>query len=143
MDVPITIGYSVDIAAELQVTAGFDFEADVEYGIQYEAENGWSPIGKEQTSYHVHDPTFSQQIDITAYTYVEPQFNMDLYGIAGPFFNMQPRIDGQFDENDGQYCVDIGDTIAVNIGAELAWPINEEKSYTLYSFSDTLYDVCQ
>jgi len=68
---------------------------------------------------------------------------MDLYGIAGPFLNVQPGISGQFDEDNDQYCINVGDNIAVNIGADIVWPISKSETYTLYSFTDQLYDVCQ
>jgi len=143
MDVPITINYAAEVAAEMDVKAGFDLEASAEYGIQYEGESGWSPISNEQVTAHAHTPTFSEQVDVTASTFVVPQFNMDLYGIGGPFLNLDPGLVGQFDEDNGQYCVNLGDKLSVNIGAELTWPISKSDSFTLYSISDTLYQECQ
>jgi len=143
MDLPVTVGYAADVAADAQVTAGFDFEAEAEYGIEYQEEGGWSPIQNENTAAHVHNPTFSQQVDVTASAYILPQFNIDLYGIAGPFLNLQPGIDGVFDEKNEQFCVNIGDDLSVNIGAEIVWPIDKSMTYNLYSFNDNLYDQCQ
>lgn len=76
----ITVGSNVEvnIRVQTQVTQS----STLEYGVQYQ--NGsWEPISHAEFSFSNEPPQLSASIEVKGY--FGPQFNLLLYGIAGPY----------------------------------------------------------
>ncbi len=76
----ITVGAKVEVNVRVQTEIAQS--STLEYGVQYQ--NGtWEPISHAETSYTSEPPQLSASVEVKGY--FGPQFNLLLYGIAGPY----------------------------------------------------------
>jgi len=125
-EVPINAGYTFTIDAQALLTAGLDFEGSVDFGVQYNDDEGWSPVGGEKINKHLHKPTFKDELNANLNVYVAPDFEFLLYGIGGPFINVVPGIDFSLAYPVSDCTDNANVTVAfdfgVDVGAEIVYP---------------------
>ena len=81
----VYVGFDGSITAGIRT--GFTQNAGLEVGLQY-SDGDWSPINNCTSSFGYSLPTLSA-LEAQARIYMKPQFNLLLYGVAGPYVDLQ------------------------------------------------------
>ncbi len=81
----VFIGFKGSITAGIRT--GFTQEAGLEAGLHY-SHGDWSPINSCTSSFGYSLPTLSA-LEADARIYMKPQFNLLIYGVAGPYVNLE------------------------------------------------------
>jgi len=145
--VPITAGYSFVVDSQAELTAGLDFEGDVDFGVQYTDGQGWSPVGNERINKHLHQPTVTDSLNANLNVYLTPDFEFNIYGIGGPFIDIVPGLDFSlaYPVSD---CTDnanltVSFDFGVDVGAELVWPQQiSSGDLSLFNYTVPLWSDC-
>jgi hypothetical protein len=87
----IHVGIDGNLSATL--TTGISEELSFSAGIRYLKSSGWSPYSSFDKSFDYYWPEMYINASITAY--LKPEFEMKLYGVAGPYVNL--KLYGRFD----------------------------------------------
>ena len=82
----LTLYVGIEGSLSAGITTGVTLNAGLTAGLSY-SNGDWSPIRDTTSSYDIKLPTLS--IGAQAKAYVEPQFDLLVYGMAGPYARMQ------------------------------------------------------
>lgn len=76
----ITVGAKVEVNVRVQTEVSQS--STLEFGVQYQ-EGSWEPISHAEISFTYQPPQLSASVEVKGY--FGPQFNLLLYGVAGPY----------------------------------------------------------
>lgn len=95
--VPILeVNVGVDGSVHVNMTSSVTQQATLHVGLEYE-NNSWNPISELTNSFTYLPPTLSTTMDARGYT--KAQFRLMLYGVVGPYAEIEPYLQLQADIN--------------------------------------------
>eukprot|EP01102_Stenamoeba_stenopodia_P002936 TRINITY_DN12872_c0_g1_i1.p1 TRINITY_DN12872_c0_g1~~TRINITY_DN12872_c0_g1_i1.p1 ORF type:complete len:875 (+),score=209.12 TRINITY_DN12872_c0_g1_i1:129-2753(+) len=128
-NVPISAGYSVDVAAKAVLGAAVAGTGTVTYGIAYTGSSGDIKRINSQSIQHTGIvPTISAEVDATAQVYILPVLKMVIDMIGGPIVGLKPYVEGGISIGTEAKCAEHGNPsisaflnagFAVSLGAEI------------------------
>ncbi|MCP4360384.1 MAG: SUMF1/EgtB/PvdO family nonheme iron enzyme, partial [Chloroflexi bacterium] len=92
----LEINVGVDGNVHVNVTSSVTQQATLRVGLEYD-NAAWTPISELTNSFTYVPPTLSATLDMKGYT--EAQFRLMLYGVVGPYAEVEPYLQLQADIN--------------------------------------------
>lgn len=127
-------GLEAKATAKGSIQAGYVSSHSIEVGAEWQDGPGWSPVFQSQNSFDAREPTLeagtlSGQIDVTTKLFLKPEIKIILYGVVGPFLNVEPY--GQFTMTFGTGACGMKSEAGINSEIGFTVPFLDPKVGTL------------
>jgi len=139
---PINAGYSFNVNAAAQVTAGMKLEIDATAGVQKDSKDEpLKRVGSFTPTLTAIKPTFYGSADVTATAYLKPNLSLNVDGVGQASVDLIPKLlfSGHLDTNmgksgelDGEFSVNVAGRLGVKIGDFKPPPDEDLGTYQIF-----------
>jgi len=127
-------GFETELDVEGTIKSGFDSEASMEIGAEYNYGVGWDEIWNKSFEFNNHPIQWGITGDVYARGYITPQITLKVAGVMGPYLEAEPYL--KFDGNvtiPTSWEWELLGGVDANLGFEV-----EILSFSLADFNTTL-----
>jgi len=97
IELSFVAGFDTQLDVEGTIKSGFDSEASVEFGAEYNYSIGWNDIWNKSFEFNDHPIEWGMTGDVYAKGYITPQITLKIAGVLGPYMEVEPYL--KFDGN--------------------------------------------
>jgi putative hemolysin len=83
----LSVNVGVDGSAEAKISSEINLSNELKVGVHYRRGSGWAPVADYQRSFEWEEPEAS--LGAEAKAYVAPRLSVKVYGLVGPYFDLQ------------------------------------------------------
>ena len=90
--VVLRVGYTWDVDGEVEASGRISNSGSLQASLSYTSQEGWTSSATESLSWPTFYPSWSEQSELAYQVYLQPQLNIEISGILGPYLYVRPAM---------------------------------------------------